>query len=91
LETLETKNMWNLEISQEDEYNKMSKIYFGKLFSLTQNIMEFKIDKKIVHRIIHNLIDTKYNIPDDLINPIDQFIENTIYIEKIFVPERDIL
>ena len=91
LETMETKNMWNLEKSQEDENNKMSKIYFGKLFSLTQNIMEFKIDKKIVHRIIHNLIDTKYNIPDDLINPIDQFIENTIYIEKIFIPERDIL
>ena len=91
LETLETKNMWNLEKSQEDENNKLSKIYFGKLFSLTQNIMEFKIDKKIVHRIIHNLIDTKYNLPDDLISPIDQFIENTIYIEKVFVPEKDIL
>ena len=91
MEKMETKNMWNLEKSQEDENNKMSKIYFGKLFSLTQNIMEFKIDKKTVHRIIHNLIDTKYNIPDNLINSIDQFIENTIYIEKIFIPERDIL
>ena len=85
-------NMWNLEKSQEDEKYKMSQIYFGKLLSLTQNIMEFHLDKKIVYKIIHDLIDTKYSLTEELINEIDQLIEITPYEEKKdFDPEKDIL
>ena len=88
----DTINMWNLEQTEEDEKHKMSKIYFGKLLSLTQNIMEFHLDKKIVYKIIHDLIDTKYNLTKDLITEIDQLIEFTPYDgKKDFDPEKDIL
>ena len=88
----DSTNMWILEKTEEDEKYKMSKIYFGKLLSLTQNIMEFHLDKKIVYKIIHDLIDTKYNLTEDLTYEIDQLIEMTIYDEKKdFDPEKDIL
>ena len=87
-----TTNMWILEKTEEEEKYKMSKIYFGKLLSLTQNIMEFHLDKKIVYKIIHDLIDTKYHLTEDLINEIDQLIEITPYdYKKDFDPEKDIL
>ncbi len=92
IELQNTLNMWNLEKTEEDEKYKMSKIYFGKLLSLTQNIMEFHLDKKIVYKIIHDLINTKYFLTEDLINEIDQLIEFTPYDEKKnFNPEKDIL
>ena len=92
IELQNTLNMWNLEKTEEDEKYKMSKIYFGKLLSLTQNIMEFHLDKKIVYKIIHDLINTKYFLTEDLINEIDHLIEFTPYDEKKnFNPEKDIL
>ena len=92
IELQNTLNMWNLEKTEEEEKYKMSKIYFGKLLSLTQNIMEFHLDKKIVYKIIHDLINTKYFLTEDLINEIDQLIEFTPYDEKKnFNPEKDIL
>ena len=92
IELQNTLNMWNLEKTEEDEKYKMSKIYFGKLLSLTQNIMEFHLDKKIVYKIIHDLINTKYFLTEALINEIDQLIEFTPYDEKKnFNPEKDIL
>ena len=87
-----SSNMWNIENTQEDEKYKMSRIYFGKLLSLTQNIMEFHLDKKIVYKIIHDLINTKYNITEELVNEIDKLIELTSYEEtQEFNPEKDIL
>ena len=92
IESQNTRNMWILERSQEDEKYKMSRIYFGKLISLTQNIMEFYLDKKIVYKIIHDLIDTKYNLTEELKNEIDKLIETTPYNDtKEFDPEKDIL
>ena len=44
----DSTNMWILEKTEEDEKYKMSKIYFGKLLSLTQNIMEFHLDKNSI-------------------------------------------
>ena len=41
MELQSTLNMWNLEKNVEEEKYKMSKIYFGKLISLTQNIIFF--------------------------------------------------
>ena len=92
IELQNSTNMWNLEKNEEEDKLKMSQIYFGKLLSLTQNIMEFRLDKKIVYKIIHDLIDTKYYLTEDLIKEIDQLIEFTPYEEKKdFDPEKDIL
>ena len=92
IEEQTSSNMWNLEGSPEDEKIKIRKIYFGKLLSLTQNIMEFELDKNIVYKIIHNLIDTKYNLTEEFIKEIDELIEITPYEEKsVFNPEKDIL
>ena len=54
--------------------------------------MEFELDKNIVYKIIHNLIDTKYNLTEEFIKEIDELIEITPYEEKsVFNPEKDIL
>lgn len=92
IELQDSMNMWNLEETQQDENYKMNRIYFGKLISTTQNIMEFQLDKKIVYKIIHELIESKYNLTEDLIKEIDQLIELTPYDDKKeFNPENDIL
>ena len=91
IDAQESKNLWNFE-SDESEKFKINQIYFGKLISYTQGLMDFRIDKKLVYKIIHNLIDTKYKIAEEFIKHIDSLIENTNYdITMKFDPDKDIL
>ena len=84
-------NIWNLESEENEEY-KLNQIYFGKFISFTQNLIEFHFEKKLIHKIIHNLIDTKYKISENFIEQIDSLIENADYNNiKKFEPEKDIL
>ena len=91
IDAQESKNLWNFE-SDESEKLKLSQIYFGKLISYTQGLLDFCLEKKLVYKIIHNLIDTKYKISEEFLKHIDALIENTNYdITKKFDPEKDIL
>jgi hypothetical protein len=84
-------NIWNLDSEENEEY-KLNQIYFGKFISFTQNLIEFHFDKKLIQKIIHNLIDTKYKISENFIEQIDSLIANADYDNiKKFEPEKDIL
>ena len=91
LEHQNSGNIWSLESEESEEY-KMSQIFFGIFIGHAQNIMEFQLEKQLVYKIIHNLINTKYNISEEFIKQIDALIENTKYEKKTKLnPEKDIL
>ena len=90
LEAKDSANIWNLDSQENEEFN-MNQIYFGNLIGLAQNMMEFHLEKDLVTRIIHNLINTKYNMSEELIQQIDSLIENTKYdVKTEFDPDKDI-
>ena len=91
LEARDSADIWCLDSEENEDYN-MSQIHFVNLIGLAQNIMEFHLDKNLVYKIIHNLIDTKYKMSEEGIQQIDNLIKNTNYdIKNELDPEKDIL
>ena len=91
LEAKDSANIWYLESQESEEFN-VKQTYFGNLIGLAQNMMEFHLGKDLVTSIIHNLINTKYNMSEELIQQIDSLIENTNYdINTKLDPDKDIL
>ena len=91
LDLQQNNNIWELESEEREEY-KMSQIYFGKFISFAQNLIEFRLEKNLIYKIIHNLINTKYHMQESFIKQIDSIIENTNYTAtNKFDPEKDLL
>ena len=83
--------IWNLQNEESEKY-KINQIYFSNIISLAQSIIDFRLDKGLVYKIIHNLINTKYKISKEFVKEIDSLIENAKYeTKKIFDPEKDLL
>ena len=83
--------IWNLQNEESEKY-KINQIYFSNIISLAQSIIDFRLEKGLVYKIIHNLINTKYKISEEFVKEIDSLIENAKYeTKKIFDPEKDLL
>ena len=83
--------IWNLQNEESEKY-KINQIYFSNIISLAQSIIDFRLEKGLVYKIIHNLINTKYKISKEFVKEIDSLIENAKYeTKKIFDPEKDLL
>ena len=85
----------DLVLDEETKNFKLCNIYFSVILSVTQNILEFQIDKDIIKTIIINVINQKYNqinlIPV-YIEQIISLIDETIYQKrKKFNIDVDIL
>ena len=85
----------DLVLDEETKNFKLCNVYFSVILSVTQNILEFQIDKDIIKTIIINIINQKYNqinlIPI-YIEQILSLIEETIYQKrKKFNIDVDIL
>ena len=77
------KNKINLEngliLDEETKILKINNIYFSVLLSITQNILEFQINKDSIMKIMTNLIDKKYKLMPAFIEQIFSLIEETKY------------
>ena len=74
----EEDNEENEDIKKHKKYN----LYFTILLSVTQNIMEFQVNKEIIKNIINDLISKKYNLTQMYIEQIESLIEGTVYEKK---------
>jgi hypothetical protein len=82
----------DLGLDEETKNLKMNNIYFCVLLSVTQNILEFQIDKNIIMKIMTNLIDKKYKLIPEYIEQILALIDGTVYEKrKKFNVNNDIL
>jgi hypothetical protein len=70
------------ELDEEAQNSKFGNIYFTVLLSITQNILEFQIDKVIIMKIMTNLIDKKYKIIPEYIEQILCLIDETVYEKR---------
>ena len=59
-----------LGLDEETKNLKMNNVYFCVLLSVTQNILEFQIEKNIIMKIMTNLIDKKYKLIPEYIEQI---------------------
>lgn len=88
----EKKMMEELNLDEEAKNERINNIYFTVLLSVTQNILEFKIDKLTIMKIMSNLIDKKYKITPIYIEQIFTLIDETVYEKRTkFNPYKDIL
>ena len=69
-------------IDEEDKESKLGNIYFTALLSITQNILEFQIDKDVIMKIMTNLINKKYKIIPLYIEQILSLIDETVYEKR---------
>ena len=78
----EKYNEPDLMLDEETKAAKKSNVYFSILLSVTQNILEFQIDKEIIKKIMVNLIDKKYNLIPTHFEQILSLIEDTVYEKR---------
>ena len=57
-------------------------LYFSVLLSVTQNILEFQVNKEVIKKIMDDIIAKKYNIIPEYIEQIKSLIDETKYIDK---------
>ena len=72
----------DLGLDEETKNLKMNNIYFCVLLSITQNILEFQIEKNIIMKIMTNLIDKKYKLIPEYIEQIFTLIDGTVYEKR---------
>ena len=79
------KNLTENDSSIDDEvmanYRKCN-LYFSVLLSVTQNILEFQVNKEVIKKIMDDIIAKKYNIIPEYIEQINSLIDETKYIDK---------
>ena len=89
------KNLTENDSSIDDEVMKNYKkcnLYFSVLLSVTQNILEFQVNKEIIKKIMDDIIAKKYNIIPEYIEQIKSLIDETKYVNKTkFDINEDIL
>ena len=71
-----------LGLDEETKNLKMNNVYFCVLLSVTQNILEFQIEKNIIMKIMTNLIDKKYKLIPEYIEQILSLIDGTVYEKR---------
>lgn len=79
------KNLNENDSSIDDEVMKNYKkcnLYFTVLLSVTQNILEFQVNKEIIKKIMDDIIGKKYNIIPEYIEQIKSLIDETKYVHK---------
>ena len=79
------KNLNENDSSIDDEVMKNYKkcnLYFTVLLSVTQNILEFQVNKEVIKKIMDDIIAKKYNIIPEYIEQIKSLIDETKYINK---------
>ena len=79
------KNLTENDSSIDDEVMKNYKkcnLYFTVLLSVTQNILEFQINKEVIKKIMDDIIAKKYNIIPEYIEQIKSLIDETKYVNK---------
>ena len=69
-------------VDAETRNGQINNIYFSVLLSVTQNILEFQINKDTIMKIMTNLIDKKYKLTPLYIEQIFSLIEETKYEKK---------
>lgn len=72
----------DLNIDEEAKQLKLNNIYYCVLLSITQNLLEFQIDKLIIMKIMTNLIDKKYKLIPIYIEQILCLIDGTVYEKR---------
>ena len=72
----------DLELDQETKNLTLNNLYFSVFLSVTQNILEFQIDKEIIRKILVNLINKKYNLMPIYFEQILSLIEETVYQQR---------
>ena len=80
-EKINTENN-DLDLDEEAKIERQSNIYFSVFLSVTQNILEFQIDKHIIRKILVNLINKKYSLTPMHYEQLLSLIEETVYQEK---------
>jgi hypothetical protein len=70
------------DLDEESKLERLSNMHFGVFLSVTQNLLEFQIDKHIIRKILVNLINKKYNLIPMHYEQLLSLIEETVYIEK---------
>jgi len=79
------KNLTENDSSIDDEVMKNYKkcnLYFTVLLSVTQNILEFQVNKEVIKKIMDDIIAKKYNIIPEYIEQIKSLIDETKYVNK---------
>ena len=79
------KNLTENDTSIDDEIMKNYKkcnLYFTVLLSVTQNILEFQVNKEVIKKIMDEIIAKKYNIIPEYIEQIKSLIDGTKYVNK---------
>ena len=79
------KNLNENDSSIDDEVMKNYKkcnLYFTVLLSVTQNILEFQVNKEVIKKIMDDIIAKKYNIIPEYIQQIKSLIDETKYVDK---------
>ena len=71
-----------LDLDEETKNLKINHIYFCVFLSVTQNILEFQIEKVIIMKIMTNLIDKKYKLIPEYIEQILSLIDGTVYEKR---------
>jgi len=79
------KNLTENDSSIDDEVMKNYKkcnLYFTVLLSVTQNLLEFQVNKEVIKKIMDDIIAKKYNIIPEYIEQIKSLIDETKYVNK---------
>ena len=82
-------NKNNEKVNSKMQEESINNIVFGQLISYIKNMKDFKIDNKIIVKIVDEFMD-KYKISKDLIKHIYDNIENEKEIEKIREENKNI-
>ena len=87
----EKKLLEELNLDEDAKNERINNIYFTVLLSVTQNILEFQIDKLTVMKIMSYMIDKKYKIMPVYIEQIFSLIDETVYEKRTkFNPYKEI-
>ena len=85
------KLLEELNLDEDAKNERINNIYFTVLLSVTQNILEFQIDKLTVMKIMSYMIDKKYKIMPVYIEQIFSLIDETVYEKRTkFNPYKEI-